>query len=90
MARRKTSSRRLPIEIERYAGPIMLTAGAKDPMRSSEQTRRLAQRLEAAGREPEVHIFDEDGHWYEPERMGRVYDLWTDFLERYLVQHAEL
>jgi dipeptidyl aminopeptidase/acylaminoacyl peptidase len=73
-----------PIEIERYAGPIMLTTGAKDQMWSSKQTRRLAKRLKAAGREPEVHIFKEDGHWYAPERLGRAYDLWTDFLERHL------
>jgi len=78
-----------PIEIERFAGPVMLTAGAKDPMWSSDQTKRLAQRLKAAGREPEVHIFEEDGHWYEPERLGRAYDLWTRFLERHLAGGAE-
>ena len=73
-----------PIEIERYAGPVMLTAGANDKMWSSKQTRRLAKRLKAAGRKPEVHIFKEDGHWYAPERLGRAYALWTDFLERHL------
>jgi dipeptidyl aminopeptidase/acylaminoacyl peptidase len=75
-----------PIEIERYAGPVMLTTGAKDQMWSSKQTRRLAKRLRAAGRKPEVHIFKEDGHWYAPERLGRAYDLWTAFLDRHLVQ----
>jgi Prolyl oligopeptidase family len=75
-----------PIEIERYAGPVMPTTGAKDGMWSSRQTRRLAKRLKAAGRKPEVHIFKEDGHWYAPERLGRAYDLWTDFLERHLAR----
>jgi dipeptidyl aminopeptidase/acylaminoacyl peptidase len=55
-------------------------------MWSSKQTRRLAKRLKAAGRKPDVHVFKEDGHWYAPERLGRAYDLWTDFLERYLVE----
>jgi dipeptidyl aminopeptidase/acylaminoacyl peptidase len=73
-----------PIEVERYEGPLLLSAGARDEMWTSAQTMRLAQRLRAAGREPEVHIFEEDGHWYAPERMGRIYEIWASFFERHL------
>jgi len=75
-----------PIEIERYAGPLMLTAGKKDLAWSSEQTRRLAERLQAAGRRPEVHISEEDGHWYTTERLAGAYSIWADFFERHLAQ----
>lgn len=51
-----------PIEVERYAGPILLAQGTEDEVWSSEMTRRLEARLRAGGRHPEVHWYEGGGH----------------------------
>ncbi len=52
----------MPIEIERYVGPLLLTHGANDTMWSADMTRRLAARLRLHGRTPEVHILPGQDH----------------------------
>jgi len=51
-----------PIEIERYAGPLFLAHGTRDRVWSVEMTRRLAARLAAAGRSPEIHLYEGEDH----------------------------
>lgn len=51
-----------PIEIEAYDGPLMLSHGSKDRVWSVEMTERLARRMKAAGRDPDVHIYPEQDH----------------------------
>lgn len=51
-----------PIEIEHYTGPIYLSHGEADNVWTVECTRRLASRLKAVGRTPEVHYYPGDGH----------------------------
>jgi dienelactone hydrolase len=45
----------MPIEIERYSGPVLLSHGEADKTWTVECTRRLETRLRAAGRNPEVY-----------------------------------
>lgn len=52
----------MPIEIERYEGPLLLTHGMKDTMWSVSMTRRLEARLQQHGRTPEVHFLSEQDH----------------------------
>ena len=51
-----------PIEIERYAGPILLAQGTEDEVWSSEMTQRLVNRLQNRGREPRIHWYEGQGH----------------------------
>jgi dipeptidyl aminopeptidase/acylaminoacyl peptidase len=51
-----------PIEIERYGGPVFLSHGVDDDLWDVERTLALKARLKAAGRTPEVHIYDGEGH----------------------------
>lgn len=52
----------MPIEIERYPGPLFMSHGTKDQMWSVEMTRRLEQRLRHHGRYPEVHYYEGEDH----------------------------
>ncbi|WP_062114888.1 alpha/beta hydrolase family protein [Aureimonas sp. AU40] len=51
-----------PIEIERYGGPLMLSAGTSDAIWTVEMTRRLEARLRQHGRRPEVHYDEGEDH----------------------------
>lgn len=67
---RGSSDQLLPgtaIEIERYAGPILLSHGEEDNVWSFNRTRRLEARLTAAGRNVEVHYYAGEGHRFRPE-----------------------
>lgn len=50
------------IEIERYDGPLLISHGTADKVWNVEMTRRLERRLRNAGRTPEVHFYEGEGH----------------------------
>ncbi|WP_244492378.1 S9 family peptidase [Aureimonas sp. AU12] len=52
----------MPIEIERYEGPLLLTHGTMDAMWTVAMTRRLEERLRRHGRRPEVRYDEGDDH----------------------------
>ncbi|AMB47629.1 thioesterase [Methylobacterium sp. AMS5] len=52
----------MPIEIERYAGPLFLSHGTLDAMWSVAMTQRLEARLLRAARTPEVHLLAGQDH----------------------------
>lgn len=51
-----------PIEIERFEAPLFLSHGTADKVWSADMTRRLADRLHANGRKPEVHFYEGQDH----------------------------
>jgi dipeptidyl aminopeptidase/acylaminoacyl peptidase len=55
-----------PITIEAYAGPVFLSVGDQDEIWPADMTARLAERLRAAGRAPEVHIYEGQAHMPDP------------------------
>lgn len=56
-----------PIEIERYDGPLFLSAGTADEVWSAEMMRRLATRYAQNRRAPEVHAYQGQGHILDSE-----------------------
>jgi dienelactone hydrolase len=73
-----------PIEIERYAGPLYLSHGEADPVWTVECTRRLAARLRAAGREPEVHLYPGEMHNFRAETRNVQQARLVAFFARHL------
>lgn len=74
-----------PIEIERYTGPVFMSHGEKDLMWTAEMTRRLEARLRAAGRDPEVHYYEDQGHGFDPETANIQWERLIAFFRRHLV-----
>ena len=74
-----------PIEIERYDGPLFISHGEQDTLWSVDCTHRLAERLRAAGRAPEVHIYKGEGHHLRPETERMHYLRVVDFFGRALI-----
>lgn len=56
-----------PIEIERYDGPLLISHGTDDKVWTVDCTRRLEQRLKAAGRDPEIYYYEGENHGLQPE-----------------------
>ncbi|WP_104204559.1 alpha/beta hydrolase family protein [Billgrantia saliphila] len=73
-----------PIEVERYLGPLFLSHGTEDRMWSVEMTRRLEQRLQAHGRQPEVHYYEREDHLPGSAGENRHHQLLLDFFARHL------
>ncbi|MGF1476374.1 MAG: alpha/beta hydrolase family protein [Geminicoccaceae bacterium] len=71
-----------PIEIERYTGSLLLTAGTEDKVWDVAMTRRLEARLRDAGREPEVHYYRGEGHILVAEGQNHHNRILLAFLER--------
>lgn len=57
------------IEIEKYAGPILITAGANDTDWESDKNRvkRIESALLKAKRKPQIHIFPDEEHSFSLE-----------------------
>lgn len=72
------------IPIENFRGPVYLSHGARDALWSVQNTHELAGRLRAAGREPELHIFPDDGHVLEGSSHSRQREDVAAFFERHL------
>jgi dipeptidyl aminopeptidase/acylaminoacyl peptidase len=74
----------MPIEIERYPGPLFLSHGEADTVWTVECTSRLVARLEAAGRRPEVHVYPGEAHWFRAETFNLQLARLADFFRRHL------
>lgn len=71
----------MPIEIERFAGPLFISHGEADDVWSVECTRRIEARLKAAGRKPEIHYYANEKHGFRAEtrniQNARLLDFFT-------------
>lgn len=74
----------MPIEVERYAGPLFLSHGTADTVWSVEMTRRLAARLERHGRRPEVHYYEGADHIPGSAGENEHHDHLISFFDRHL------
>lgn len=74
-----------PIEIERYAGPLLLSHGTEDKVWDVAMTRRLEARVKAAGRQPEVLYLEGEGHVSSGEAENRYHDHLLAFFRRHLM-----
>jgi len=72
------------IEVERFAGPVLLTVGEQDTLWPPDQTRRLEQTLRASGRDVEAHYFPEAGHVFAYADENRRRGLVLEFLKKWL------
>ncbi len=73
-----------PIELEAYSGPVMLSHGTKDRVWSSSMTKRLAERLKAAGRHPNVHLYKGQDHLPDSAGENMHNELLLSFFSRHL------
>ncbi|MDB5627661.1 MAG: thioesterase, partial [Tardiphaga sp.] len=80
----------VPIEIERYAGPLFLSHGLRDSMWSATMTQRLAERLRQSGRSPEVHLLPDEGHNPSGEQENAHHRRLIAFLRRTLDPTASI
>ncbi len=69
----------------RYDGPLFISHGEQDAVWGADRTQRLAKRLRAAGRRPEVHIYKGEGHVLLPEAQNTHYLRVVDFFGRALI-----
>lgn len=70
-----------PIEIERYGGPLLLSAGTRDAVWTVEMTRRLEARLRQRGRQPIVHYDEGEDHGpLSAEAQNRYHERLVRFL----------
>jgi dipeptidyl aminopeptidase/acylaminoacyl peptidase len=74
----------MPIEIERFDGPLFLSHGTRDATWSVEMTRRLWERLKQHGRTPEVHLYEEEGHGFSSDAENQQHERLIDFFTRHL------
>ena len=77
-----------PIEIERFDGPLFISHGTRDRVWSVEMTRRLAARLHAHGRHPEVHYYKDEDHLPTSAAENDHFDRLLSFLTRHLACEA--
>lgn len=73
-----------PIEIERYAGPLMISHGTDDKVWTVDCTRRLDARLKSAGRAPEIHYYQGENHGLKPEAENLNTERLVSFFARHL------
>ncbi len=73
-----------PIEIEHYTGPVFLSHGTADELWSAAMTASLAARLHAAGRSPELHVYEQEGHRLGAEAQNVHNQLVVSFFQRHL------
>ena len=74
----------MPIEIERFDGPLFLSHGTRDATWSVEMTRRLWERLKQHGRTPDVHLYEEEGHGFSSDAENQQHERLIDFFTRHL------
>nr|MBN8729679.1 alpha/beta fold hydrolase [Acidobacteriota bacterium] len=70
------------IEVERFAGPVLITVGEQDSLWPADQTRRIEQTLRASGRDVEVHYFPEADHVFGYIDENRRRKLALDFINK--------
>ncbi|MDF1793342.1 MAG: acyl-CoA thioester hydrolase/BAAT C-terminal domain-containing protein [Thalassobaculaceae bacterium] len=74
----------MPIEIERYDGPLLISHGVEDKVWTVDCTRRLEARLKAGGRAPEVHYYDGENHGLQPDAENLNNARLLSFFSRHL------
>jgi dienelactone hydrolase len=73
-----------PIEIEKFGKPVFLTVGDKDNLWDWQQTVRLKDRLEKAGKPVELHVFPGEHHIFQPANENERHRLEIEFLQKTL------
>jgi dipeptidyl aminopeptidase/acylaminoacyl peptidase len=74
-----------PIAAEQITAPIFIAHGTADKVWSVEMSRRLEQRLIAAGRSPEVHYFEGKDHTLDSASENDMHEKLLAFFERTLI-----
>jgi acetyl esterase/lipase len=64
--------------------PVLISQGTEDEVWSADMARRLVVRMTDAGRPPEAHFFDGEGHVFRTDARNREWDLLFDFFDRHL------
>ncbi len=75
----------MPIEIERFDGPLFLSHGTADRVWSVDMTRRLVERLRSHGRTPEVHYYEGEDHIPRSDAENEHHEKLIAFFERSLI-----
>ena len=71
-----------PIEIERFKGPLFISHGEEDSVWTVDGTKRLEERLKAAGRSPEVHYLPNEDHGFSATTENAQHERLVDFFRR--------
>jgi dipeptidyl aminopeptidase/acylaminoacyl peptidase len=72
------------IEVEKYDGPFMLTHGKQDLLWQHDRTERIEAALKKAGKNPEVHYFEGEGHIFMPAAEMKRQELVLQFFKKHL------
>jgi dipeptidyl aminopeptidase/acylaminoacyl peptidase len=67
---------------------VFIAQGTDDETWDAEMARRFATRLTEAGRAPEAHFFEGEGHMFGATARNREWDLMLAFFERHLTIRA--
>jgi dipeptidyl aminopeptidase/acylaminoacyl peptidase len=70
------------IRAEDLTVPVFISHGIADDVWSVEKTRKIEQAMKNAGRSPEIHYFENQGHGLTGDAASRRIDLMYDFLKR--------
>ncbi|RYH05149.1 MAG: alpha/beta hydrolase [Alphaproteobacteria bacterium] len=73
-----------PIPIESFDGPLFLSHGTADRVWSVKMTERLVARLRAAGRQPEMHLYEGQDHIPDSAGENEHHDHLIRFFGRHL------
>jgi acetyl esterase/lipase len=72
------------IPIEAYAGPVFLSVGDQDEIWPADMAARLAARMAAAGRAPQLHTYAGQPHMPDAAAWNTHFELLLDFFGRAL------
>jgi pimeloyl-ACP methyl ester carboxylesterase len=77
------------IEIEKFTGNLLITAGALDTDWESDKGRvkRIESALRKAGRQAEIHVFPKEGHSFGLEAEQERKELVDHFFRKHLQKH---
>jgi acetyl esterase/lipase len=64
--------------------PVFIAQGTRDEVWGDAMARRLVERLTKAGRPPEAHFFEGEGHNFGPDARNREWELVVEFFGRHL------
>jgi pimeloyl-ACP methyl ester carboxylesterase len=73
-----------PIAVDRITCPMFISHGVNDEVWSVEMAHRIEARLRAAGRSPQMHIVESEGHLFRSEAQNELNAALIDFFERQL------
>jgi pimeloyl-ACP methyl ester carboxylesterase len=73
-----------PLRPERFPGPVFIAQGTEDRVWGDQMARRLAARLNDAGRPAEAHFFEGEDHVFGADASNREWQLLVTFFRRHL------